>query len=89
MLKKKERNLFDVICVRKHKAEKTYLCPDGVILPGQIYYRGFALCNRIEPFEFFFTNENYAIFGEVPFDYLRESILRYRGGNHKYHEIKG
>lgn len=60
---KKNKKLFDVICVSKHRAEKTYLCPDGIILPGQFYYRGFAVCNHVEPFEFFFTNENYAICG--------------------------
>lgn len=85
MQKKQEKNLFDIINVRKYKAEKTYLCPDGVILPGQLYYRGFAVCNRVEPFEFFFINENYAIFGEVPFSYLKESIVRYREGKHKYY----
>ena len=83
MLKKKEKNLFDIINVRKHKAEKTYLCLDGVILPGQLYYRGFAVCNRIEPFEFFFTNEKFITLSEIPFTYLKESMLRYREGKHK------
>lgn len=84
MLKKKEKDLFNIIIIKKHKAKKTYLCPDGVILPGQYYYRGFATCNSTEHFEFFFTNEKYAVLGDVPFEYLKESLLRYRGGKHKY-----
>ena len=83
MQKKRARKLFTIIKVTKHKAEKTYLCPDGVILPGQLYWRGFAVCNEIEPFEFFFTNKLFIETKTVPNSYLRDSVLRYREGKHK------
>lgn len=49
--------MFRIINVHYLKAKYFYKYYDGVIAPGQYYYRGFAVFNRI-PFEFFFTEDD-------------------------------
>ena len=83
MQKKKQKKLFNIVVIGEHKARKTYLCPDGVISPGQFYWRGFAICNGVEPFEFFFTNDDFVENEYIPDSYLVESLKRYRAGKHK------
>lgn len=77
------KEMFEIIAVRCHKARKSYICPDGIIVPGQKYYRGFAKYNRIEPFEFFFTNETFMEERKVLKSYLKCSLLlKYKGRRH-------
>ena len=49
--------MFRIINVYHLKAKYFYHYYNGVISPGQYYYRGFAVFNNI-PFEFFFTDDN-------------------------------
>lgn len=49
--------MFRIINVHYLKAKYFYKYYGGVIVPGQYYYRGFAVFNNT-PFEFFFTDDN-------------------------------
>ena len=64
---------FRVINVKYHKARKTYTYYNGVITPGQYYYRGFAVVNK-QPFEFFFKDNNFFLKGKIPLTILKKEF---------------
>ena len=68
---------FRVINVKYHKARKTYTYYNGVITPGQYYYRGFAVDQTNTPFEFFFTEDEIFNKLKIATNILYEEYVRY------------
>lgn len=63
-----------VINCRRYKARKRYKYYDGEINVGHIYFRGFAVNDNDEPFEFMFTDNKFYNERKIPKTLLNQEF---------------